>query len=591
MDKGQQDIAVVARFLRDLTSWAEAIPADFDAHEVGMPVQIEQPELRRSAEKLRLVMRDMLNQRHHLHMGLNALRDGFAVFDSNLELVMANHAFRSFFSAVLFTSRGVPFNRFADIAITAGLVERDGRSIPDFRAWLMDQGEKSRTIRLPDGRHIRFMMPRSADGGLAVLASDISHNIKREKQLEEARARAQDAATSRAAFLANISHEMRTPLNGIIAMAELLGEAELAAEHRLFADTIRHSAEALLALINNVLDFAQGDGRQVLLEDLPFDLPDLARSVLTLTSPLAHAKGLSLELVIDPLVATRQGDGARLRQVLLNLVGNAVKFSHRGTITVTLAAEPRSGGVVILVSDQGPGIADDEIDHVFHEFARAGQSQAQAVAGTGLGLAITAQIVAAMGGTIWVDSTIGQGSVFAMHLPNMVSATGPPTHERPDPDQTELPPPAAPVRPPAPSGDWLHILAADDNATNRLVLQKLLAHLPVDLTLVQNGAEAVAEWQASHPQMILMDISMPVMGGIEAARMIREAEAAGDLARVPIIALTAFADARTHEDINGADICAILPKPVSRATLTAAICRHIHGAADLLAQPAAGAAL
>ena len=562
----QADLQALRRYLRDLTRWAEAMPADFDANEVGLPVGIRDPETRLAVERLRRAMREILDERHHLHLGLNALHDGVAVFDSKLELVTANRSFRSFFSAVLFSARGIPFNRFADIALTGGLVEAGSFSISDFRAWLLDGGGHSRVIRLPDGRHLRFMMPRSAHGGLAVLACDITQNVAREKQLEDARMKAQAAATSRASFLANISHEMRTPLNGIMAMAELLADAGLPAEQTLFADTIRNSAEALLGLINNVLDFARADGREPALTHAAFDLPAMAQAVMALTAPLADAKGLTTALHIDPAIGLRMGDGARLRQVLLNLVGNAVKFSQHGSITVTLMPEARSGGVVILVSDQGSGIADDEIDAIFREFVRAGDSDRQAVAGTGLGLAISAQIVAAMGGSIWVDSRPGEGSTFALRLPGLVAAESP--------DRPPQPEPPGPGR--------LRILAADDNATNRLVLQKLLAPLPVDLCLVSNGAEAVAAWQEQHPQLVFMDISMPVMDGYAAARAIRAAERAKGAPPTPIVALTAYSDAETRDGILAAGMTAILPKPVSRAALTEQIRRHIPQAAAVM---------
>ena len=276
------------------------------------------------------------------------------------------------------------------------------------------------------------------DGDLVTLALNITDQIEREQQLQEATARAEAANRAKSAFLANMSHEIRTPMNGVIGMADILAETELDEEQKSYIDTIRSSGEALLVIINDVLDYSKIEAEKVNLKPKPFDLERCIHDVVKLLTPTAQEKGFEIAVDYDLFMPTEySGDAGRIRQVLTNLVGNAIKFTTDGHVTIQVVGMPEDGDdayrIHITVEDTGIGIPEDKLDDIFREFQQVENERDRAHDGTGLGLAITHRLIGLMGGEVWVDSTEDEGSVFGFHItlpvltevePDEISAPG-----------------------------------------------------------------------------------------------------------------------------------------------------------------------
>jgi CheY-like chemotaxis protein len=371
---------------------------------------------------------------------------------------------------------------------------------------------------------------------------------------------AEDANREKSEFLATMSHEIRTPLNGILGMAQALDADRPSAEQRPRLRVIRRCGETLLTILNDILDLAKVEAGQMTLEREEFDLEHAARGAVATFGPLAEAKGLRFAFSIAPdAMGVFRGDPVRLRQILYNLVSNALKFTDRGAIGVTVGCA--DGRIVIEVADSGAGIPAGKLDEVFEKFVQADASRTRAAGGTGLGLAICRQLVELMGGTIGVTSRQGRGSVFTVSLPlERVGAPG---------VVTALPERAAPAG--ADETDPLRILAAEDNEVNQLVLSTLLSQANVELTVVENGLEAVRAWRSGEWDVILMDVQMPVMDGVAATREIRAAEGAAAARRTPIIAVTANAMADQCAEYEAAGMDLVVPKPIDIGRLFAAI--------------------
>ncbi|WP_405108262.1 ATP-binding protein [Phaeobacter sp. BS52] len=390
---------------------------------------------------------------------------------------------------------------------------------------------------------------------------DVTAAKQYEQQLKDARIAAEEGARVKSEFLATMSHEIRTPMNGVIGMAQMLERTQLDEDQKLYADTILGSARTLLSLINDVLDLSKMDAGEVILSEVDFDLPACFQQTLQLFEPQAQEKGITLDLDIAPDVPRMiNGDDRRLRQVLLNLVGNAVKFTESGGVRVAVATS-RAGDRLRLrfsVTDTGIGIAKAKQDQIFERFSQADAAITRRFGGTGLGLTISRLLCEAMGGEIDVTSDPGKGSCFSVHM-RMQPATGSGLVEVADSAQQA-----------GRSLDGMRILVAEDNRINRLLVEKYLQDEPVTLEFAFDGAEAMEKTPDFDPDFILMDMSMPVMNGLDATRNIREM----DIRQPVIAALTANAFDSDREACLKAGMDDFLSKPINRDDLLAVLRKH-----------------
>ncbi|THD78586.1 MAG: response regulator [Phenylobacterium sp.] len=382
--------------------------------------------------------------------------------------------------------------------------------------------------------------------------------------LRQARGRAQEgelaaeaANAAKSAFLATMSHEIRTPLNGVLGMAQAMAADDLSEVQRERLVVVHRSGEALLAILNDVLDLSKIEAGKLELEAIEFDLSELAQGAYSAFTALANKKGLSFALDIGVARGRYLGDPTRIRQILYNLISNALKFTDQGEIRV---AARRDGELLeIAVADTGVGISPENLVRLFQKFDQLDSSTTRRFGGTGLGLAICHELAQLMGGEIMVESELGKGSRFIVRLPlPLVGAEKPP-------------PPLAP----APVSDLkpmrLRVLAAEDNAVNQLVLKTLLHQLGLEPVVVEDGAAAVEAWRDGPWDVILMDVQMPVMDGLAATALIRKLEHETHRARTPIIALTANAMSHQVEQYLAAGMDGHVAKPIAAADLFQAL--------------------
>ncbi|MEM8556113.1 MAG: response regulator, partial [Pseudomonadota bacterium] len=482
---------------------------------------------------------------------IETIQDGFAVFNGKDQLVIANRAYLAMFDGLDGVRPGVTFPDLLDLMVDEGLVDighQDPVKWKDFMVGRWDHDPiEPLTLKLWNDSYVKFLDRRAHDGDMVSLALNITDTIRHERELAEARDRAEAAARAKTAFLANMSHEIRTPMNGVVGMSELLIESSLDEEQQLYAETIRNSAEALLVIINDVLDYSKIEAEKLVLHPEAFDLERAINEVLVLLQPTATDKGLELLLDFDLFLPTRfVADPGRMRQVLTNLIGNAVKFTTEGHVLVRVTGYPEEGNnsnytLHISVEDTGIGIAEDKIEAIFGEFNQVEDERNRKYEGTGLGLAITQQLVELMGGEIWVDSELGEGSCFGFQV--SVEA-----EDVPAPDSMKIP------------EGLRSAMVVDDLPINRTILEKQLTAMGLTVTTHSNADAALAD-NPEHVNMVLVDHSSMDLDGLTFTQKLR---ARG--CNTPVILMTANPSFVSQAE-GANNLFAIMQKPLLRRDL------------------------
>lgn len=381
---------------------------------------------------------------------------------------------------------------------------------------------------------------------------------------------ANEAAEAKASFLATMSHEVRTPLNGMLGMVELLRESSLEPEQREWVGHLRASGSLLRGVVSDILDFSKIEAGKLALSPQAFSPASLAKRAVTAVQPLAADKRIALTCTMAPeLPAYLHGDAQRLEQVLLNLLTNAVKFTEEGTVGVQFCYA--DGQLQFSVSDTGIGIAPSQLERLFRPFEQADGSTSRRFGGTGLGLAICGRLCALMGGQIVAHSQVGRGSRFAVRVPAQ-PCEAPPAPSRPDPER--------------PVGGGQTVLVAEDNRVNQIVIRNLLKKRGFEVVTANNGLDAVQALTVRDYDLVFMDCHMPELDGYQATAQIRQQEIRGPH-RVPIVALTADAGAEARRRCMAAGMDDYMTKPVDPADLDRILRRFVPDVARPVARPVA----
>ncbi len=496
---------------------------------------------------------------------VEAMPDALGFYDPEGRLVLWNARYAEVNPELLAQLRpGMTFEDVLQLGLDEGIyADAVGRE----REWKAERLARRQDLqstleqRCDDGRWLRVQDRRTAGGGIVTLVNDIT-DLKRDAQaLADARDAAEAANAAKSLFLANMSHEIRTPLNGVIGLAQALSQTELKPDQREMLDLMQSSSRMLLTLLGDILDLARIESGRLSLEDEAFDLKAAVHEAADLYRASAVAKGLSLIVeVCDDCPGWIAGDVVRLKQVMCNLVSNAVKFTESGLIKLEAQCGPDVDGAPTLrvaVSDTGIGFGPEQRERLFGRFEQADGAITRRYGGSGLGLSICRQLTEMMGGALDAESEPGGGSTFFLTIP-LRQATAP--------DVAELHAAIAPV-----AADAVRVLLADDHPTNRKVVELILAAAAVDLTSVANGAEAVEAYKAAPYDLVLMDMQMPVMDGLTATRAIREFECEAGRALTPIVMLTANALPEHVAAARAAGADKHLAKPFEAAELLALV--------------------
>ncbi len=487
-----------------------------------------------------------------LELTLNNMAQGILMVDANGQVAVVNqNALTLLGLPVTFTQAGFQLADLLAHERAVGemiIMDANGGGEPDPDVLTVREHQRR------DGVVLEICTRSLAGGGFVQTYTDVTERRRSEQALRDARDTAEKASQVRTAFLATMSHEIRTPLNGIIGMSSILEATDLSADQRGYLRTITGCGEALLDIVNDVLDYSKLDSGAITLERSAVDVRSLASSVKEMLGPRAAEKGLSFDLVVADDVPTQiETDGTRIRQVLINLVGNAVKFTLTGGIVVSVANRPIAGERSALrfsVVDSGIGISEGARDRLFKEFSQVDASITRRFGGTGLGLAICKRIVEAMGGEIGVDSDLGKGSIFWFDVPAREVAAAPAVPERAP--RSQLP-------------SRLNVLLVEDNPVNQQVATLLLTAMGHQVTVAEHGGVALDLAGRRLFDVIVMDMQMPVMDGTQTARALRAGD--GPNRHTAIIGLTANAFASDRQACLDAGMDEFLAKPVTREKL------------------------
>jgi len=398
--------------------------------------------------------------------------------------------------------------------------------------------------------------------GASKVSRDISERVSAEKLIKE-------MSVKKDEFLANMSHELRTPMNAVIGLANLLNVSpNLSERDTKCVKTLKISADNLMELINDLLDFAKLESGSIQLEELEFDLAQQVEKVISVMSVKAHEKALDLNVNV-PATLNRYyiGDSLRLQQIITNLVSNAVKFTDQGSVDIDISGKVNKKSdittLVIKVSDTGIGIAMDKQEAIFEKFTQADASMTRKFGGTGLGLAITKALIQRMGGTIDVKSNIGIGSIFTVSIPFKNATRFSSMHISMDNKITSLP-------------TNKNVLLVEDYEPNIFVTSMILDQLGYDYDVANNGLEALKKLSSGKYDIILMDVQMPELDGLESTRRIRQMEKERGLEQTPVIAMTAHVREQDKDQCLGAGMNDFIPKPFDPAVLSQKLARHIQ---------------
>ena len=500
---------------------------------------------RKYARILKFNAADFIDKADLLELTLNHMNQGVAVIRPDGRVWLYNK--RSLeYSGV--AEEELPFPPTAKSVVQAQLRNQEfgpgGELLPpDVRAFLMEgkgRPPKSYTRTRPNGTVLEIRSDPMPDGSLIQTYTDIT-------ELARAKEAAEAAARAKASFLATMSHEIRTPISGVIGAARLLSASDLDEEQRRYLETISACSESLLVVINDILDYSRFDSAGVMIEEAPCDPAAVLRSAFLVARSEAAAKGLRFEMEgVEHLPAAMLADAKRLRQALINYLGNAVKFTDSGAVTMRAQVIESADGRMlrVTVSDTGIGVPASSLERLFLEFSQVDSSITRKYGGSGLGLAITRRIALAMGGRVGVHSEVGSGSAFWIEIPLKDAV---------------LPAQAGPANAPAQSRPSLRILVAEDVPTNQLIIGATLRSLGHRPYIVPDGLAALAQIESGSFDLAVLDMQMPAMDGLEAARRIR---AMGfDAARLPIIAITANGFASDREACLAAGMDGFIAKP------------------------------
>jgi len=507
---------------------------------------------------------DYKAENQHLKQALEYLEDGFVIYDNNDRLVHCNQAFKNLHGPIAEAIKpGISFEGIVRLGVEHNIWDLEGRNPDVFVAETMqrrrDTPESLSLVQFSDGTWMRRLDRKMESNFTVGLRVDFTETKAREEDLKNAITKAETAERAKSEFLANMSHEIRTPMNGVMGMAELLSKTELDAKQSMFTDVIVKSGASLLTIINDILDFSKLDAGQMELDPAPFVLAETIEDVATLVSSRVAEKDLELIVRVDPIIPQMMvGDAGRIRQIITNMMGNAVKFTEKGHIYVNVtpvggSTGPDTNGKMRLrfdIEDTGIGIPQEDLDKIFKKFSQVDTSASRKHEGTGLGLSIATSLINLMGGEFGVESKVGHGSTFWFEVEL-------PTHgER---KAKRIPVDVTGSR----------ILIVDDNVVNRSILSEQMASWNFDSAAAQSGEEALKVMSAVLNQnmtidCLVLDYHMPDMDGGEVVRAMRQNPKFKD---IPIIMLTSVDETKEGRTFSSLGVQGHLIKPARSSHL------------------------